>query len=92
MVDELAVTMRELGEGPWELTLEDGTTVEADLDVVEVTERGFHAEGHAEDGDLVELSTGMQPGGPVRLERRPSQAEDWETVGDVADATKLDRT
>lgn len=88
--DELAVTIQEVGDGPWELTLDDGETVTADLDEVEMTERGFHAEGRTENDRLVELTTGIQPGGAIRLKRRPSQGDDWTVAGEVVEATKLD--
>jgi len=97
-LDELAITMGKLGEGPWELTLEDGETVEVELDEVDVTERhGFEAAGRNEFDDpetedrLVELSTGIQPGGAIHLKRRPLSADDWRMAGEVVDATKLDR-
>jgi hypothetical protein len=43
--DELAITMGKLGAGQWELHLEDGETIDAFLDDIDVTEeRGFSAE------------------------------------------------
>lgn len=89
-LDELAHTIGKLGAGEWELQIEDGGTVDVVLDEVDVSEeRGFHAEGRNEErGMLYELTTGKQPGGPVRLRRRPLDSEDWEVVGDVAEAVK----
>jgi hypothetical protein len=40
---------------------------------------------------LYELTTGKQPGGPIRLRRRPLDSDDWEDAGDVVDAVKQDR-
>ncbi|MCU4750665.1 hypothetical protein OB919_01500 [Halobacteria archaeon AArc-curdl1] len=37
---------------------------------------------------LYELTTGKRPGGPIRLRGRPLRADEWETVGEVVDATK----
>lgn len=89
-LDDLAITMGKLGAGEWELHLETGDVVDASLDEVTVDEeRGFHAEGRNEDRELLyELTTGKQPGGPIRLRRRPFDGEDWEVVGQVADAVK----
>ncbi|MFQ3318520.1 MAG: hypothetical protein ACI8UR_001921 [Natronomonas sp.] len=90
--DELAITIGKMGGGPWELTLEGGETLEAYLDEVGVNEeRGFHAEGRNDDEEfLVELTTGPQPGGPIRLEKRSLYEDEWEEVGPVVDAAKLD--
>ncbi|MFB6102369.1 MAG: hypothetical protein ABEJ73_07355 [Haloplanus sp.] len=89
-LDDLAITMGKQGAGEWELHLDNGDTVEAALDEVDVSEeRGFHAEGRNEtQGVLYELTTGPQPGGPIRLRRRPIDADDWETVGTLDDAIK----
>lgn len=89
-LDELAITMGKLGAGEWTLRLEDGDTVDVTLEEVGVSEeRGFHAEGRDEEAAMLyELTTGKQPGGPIRLRRRPLTGEEWETVGEVADATK----
>lgn len=86
--DELAVTLNEQGEGDWELRLEDGETMTVRLNEVDVSEqRGFHAEGRDEGGErLVELTTGDQPGGPIRVRERPLDGEEWETAGELADA------
>ncbi len=61
-LDELAITMGKLGAGEWTLRLDDGETVAATLDEVEVSEeRGFHAEGRDEERALLyELTTGTQ--------------------------------
>lgn len=43
-LDQLAATIGKVGEGEWELTLEDGETVEATLTDVDVDEnRGLEA-------------------------------------------------
>lgn len=90
-LDQLAVTMREIGEGPWTLILADGETVSADIEDIEISDlHGFEAEGHTEEGDLLKLSTGIQPGGAIHLQRRPSAAADWNEVGEVVDADKQD--
>ena len=91
-LDQLAITIGKMGEGDWTLTTEDGETVEASLTDVEVDEdRGLEAEGRNEDeGFLVELTTGPQPGGPIRLRRRGLEEESWDEVGEVADANRLD--
>ncbi|MFB6207294.1 MAG: hypothetical protein ABEJ05_12290 [Haloglomus sp.] len=94
-LDDLAITMGKLGEGPWELTLEDGKTLEVELDAVEVSEqRGFHAAGRDRRADkedrLVELSTGPQPGGTIQLERRALSEDEWEDAGEVVAADKQD--
>jgi len=88
-LDDLAITMSKLGAGEWTLRLDDGETVDVSLDEVDVSEeRGFEAEGrNVDEGALYELTTGKQPGGPIRLRRRPLEG-DWETVGTVTDATK----
>lgn len=90
-LDDLALTMGKQGAGEWELRLESGGTIEATFDEVEVSEtRGFHAEGRNETREvLYELTTGPQPGGPIELRRRSFDAEEWETAGEVAAATKL---
>jgi hypothetical protein len=92
--DDLAITIGKLGEGPWELTLEDGETVEAELDEVNVDEnRGLEAEGRNEAEELrFRLTTGPQPGGDIHLERQSFYEDDWEDAGTVVDATKLDHT
>lgn len=92
-LDELAITMGKLGAGQWELRLESGETIEVFLDEVEVSEeRGFSAEGRNEEREMLhELTTGTQPGGPIRLRRRPLRGDEWESVGDVTDAKKQDR-
>ncbi|MFA9517916.1 hypothetical protein ACERIT_11980 [Halopenitus sp. H-Gu1] len=89
-LDELAITMGKLGAGEWELRIEGGDTVDAVLDEVDVSEeRGFHAEGRNEVREMLyELTTGKQPGGPIRLRRRPIDGEQWEEVGEVNDAVK----
>lgn len=81
-LDELTITMGKLGAGQWELHLDD----------VEVSEeRGFSAEGRNEEREMLyELTTGPQPGGPIRLRRRPITGDEWEDVGEVADAIKRD--
>ena len=91
-LDELTITMGKLGAGQWELHLEDGETIDAFLDDVEVSEeRGFSAEGRNEEREMLyELTTGPQPGGPIRLRRRPITGDEWEDVGEVADAIKRD--
>lgn len=91
-LDQLAITIGKMGEGEWELTLEGGETVEATLDDVEVDEdRGLEAEGrNEEEAFLVELTTGPQPGGPIRLRRRGLTDDEWEEVGELADANRLD--
>lgn len=88
---DLAITIGKQGAGEWELRLESGETVEATLDEVEVSEtRGFQAEGRNEARQVrYELTTGPQPGGPIELRRRPYDAEDWVTAGEVVAATKL---
>lgn len=90
-LDDIVTTMGEIGSGEWELRVEGGETIDAFFDEVEVSEeRGFHAEGHNDErGTLYELSTGKQPGGPVRLRRRALDAEEWEDVGEVVEAVKL---
>lgn len=89
-LDELAITMGKLGAGEWELRIEDEETLDATLDEVEVTEeRGFHAEGRNEAREMLyELTTGKQPGGPIRLRRRPLDGDEWEEVGEVTEAVK----
>lgn len=89
-LDELAITMGKFGAGQWELRLEDDETIDAFLDDVEVSEeRGFSAEGRNEEREMLyELTTGKQPGGPIRLRRRPLKGEEWEEVGKVKDAIK----
>jgi hypothetical protein len=91
-LDELTITLGKMGEGEWELTLEHGDTVEATLTDVEVDEnRGFQAEGRNEEAEfLVELTTGPQPGGPIRLRQRGMTEDDWDEVGELADANQLD--
>lgn len=91
-VDDLAITMAKLGAGPWELHLEGDETVEAFLDDIEVSEeRGFSAEGRSEEGEvLYELTTGKQPGGPIRLRRRPFDGDEWEEAGEVVHAIRRD--
>lgn len=90
-LDDLVITMGKQGAGEWELRLESGETLVATLDEVRVSEtRGFHAEGRNEAREvLYELTTGPQPGGPIELRRRPFEADDWETAGAVAAATKV---
>lgn len=90
-IDDLAITMGKQGAGEWQLTLESGETRPVDLDDVDGSEeRGFSAEGRNEEREtLYELSTGPQPGGDIRLRRRPLHGEEWEAVGSVVDATKL---
>ncbi|MFP4627238.1 MAG: hypothetical protein ACLFNI_11690 [Natronomonas sp.] len=92
-LDTLTITMGKLGSGEWELELQDGETLEVFLDDVEVSEiRGFFARGHHVERELlVELTTGTQPGGPIRLRQRKLVDEKWEEVGELADARKLDR-
>ena len=89
-LDDLAITMGKLGAGEWTLRLDSGETIAAALDEVEVSEsRGFHATGRdVEEDALYELTTGPQPGGPIRVRRRRPEADDWETVGDLEEATK----
>lgn len=89
-LDELAVRMGKLGAGDWELRLDTGETIDAVLDEVDVgEERGFHAEGRSEEREMLyELTTGPQPGGPIRLRRRPLRGDEWEVVGELAGATK----
>ncbi|AXG09789.1 hypothetical protein [Haloplanus rubicundus] len=89
-LNEIATTMGEIGSGAWELRIEGGETIDAFFDEVEVSEeRGFHAEGRNEErGMLYELTTGKQPGGPVRLRRRPLDSEEWEEAGAVVEAVK----
>ena len=91
-LDQLAVTIGKMGEGDWKLSIDGGETVEATLTDVDVDEnRGLEAEGRNEDeGFLVELTSGPQPGGPIRLRRRGMSDEDWEEVGELADANRLD--
>lgn len=91
-LDEIALTMGKIGAGEWELRLEDGETVRAFFDKVEVSEEsGFHAEGRNEDqAMLYELATGKRPGGPVRLHRRALDEEEWEEVGEVVEAVDQD--
>ena len=91
-LDPLAITLGKMGEGDWELTVEDDGTLEATLTDVEVDEnRGLEAEGRNEDEEfLVELTTGPQPGGPVRLRQRGMTDDSWEEVGELADANRLD--
>lgn len=90
-LDDLAVTMGKLGAGQWRLETETGETIEVRLEDVEMgEERGFHAEGRNEEQEMLyELTTGPQPGGPIQLRRRPITGE-WEDVGPLADATKVD--
>jgi len=92
-MDELVITMGKLGAGQWELRLEDDETIDVFLDEVEVSEeRGFSAEGRNEAREMLyELTTGTQPGGPIRLRRRPLDGEEWEDAGEVVDAVKRDR-
>lgn len=89
-LDDLAITMGKLGAGEWTLRLDSGETIEADLDEVDVSEtRGFHASGrNTEQETLYELTTGPQPGGPIQVRRRPLEADEWETVGELDEATK----
>lgn len=91
-LDEIAVKMGKIGPGQWELRTEDGHTVDAVLDDVEVSEeRGFRAEGRNEDrAMLYELTTGTQPGGPVRLRRRPLDGDEFTEVGALTEAIKRD--
>lgn len=50
----------------------------------------FHAEGRNEDqAMLYELTTGKQPGGPVRLRRRALD-EEWEEAGEVVESIDRD--
>lgn len=92
-LDKLVITLGKLGAGQWELHLENDVTIDAFLDDVEVSEeRGFSAAGRNEErGMLYELTTGKQPGGPIRLRRRPIDSDEWEEVGEVVDAVKRDR-
>lgn len=86
--DVLAARMREQGEGEWELHVGD-ETVTAHLDDVAISdEQGFTADGTDEEGRPVRLTTGVQPGGPVELQRRESAADEWESVGELDDAVK----
>lgn len=89
-LDDLAITMGKLGAGEWELQLDTGETLDATLEEVEVSEeRGFHAEGRNEDRELLyELTTGPQPGGPIRLRRRSFTDDEWEEAGEVVEAVK----
>lgn len=88
-LDEVAVLMRERGPGRWELDL-DGESLEMTLETVEITDRGFHAEGRNERrGELYELTTGIQPGGEVQLRRRALDADEWESAGHVEDARQI---
>lgn len=89
-LDELAITLGKEGEGEWELRLEDDTTMRVELDEVDVSEQeGFSAAGETTDHDrLVELTTGEQPGGPIRVRERPVDGEEWETAGRLADAVQ----
>jgi len=82
--------MGKLGAGEWTLRLEDGETIDATLDTVDVSkEHGFHAEGRNTDEEMLyELTTGIQPGGSILLRQRPLNEDEWEPVGDVVDATK----
>lgn len=91
-LDELAVTMEEIGTGPWELELDSGETIPVDLDEIEVTEeRGFHAEGRNEERELeFELSTGVQPGGAIHLKQRSFYEDEWDERGEVVAADKRD--
>ena len=91
-LDQLAVTIGKMGEGDWKLSIEDGETIETTLTEVDVDEnRGLEAEGRNEDEEfLVELTTGPQPGGPIRLRKRGLNDESWEEVGELADANRLD--
>lgn len=91
-LDEIALTMGKIGAGEWELHIEDGETVRAFFDEVEVSEEsGFHAEGRNEDqAMLYELTTGKQPGGPVRLRRRALDEAEWEEAGEVVEAIDRD--
>jgi len=90
-LDDLAITMGKLGAGRWRLDVEGGETLELDLETVEVDEdRGFHAEGRSEGRETrYELTTGPQPGGPIRVRARPFADEEWTDLGHLADATKL---
>lgn len=92
-LDELAITMGKLGAGQWELRLENDETIDAFLDDVEVSEeRGFSAEGRNDEREMLyELTTGKQPGGPIRLRQRSIHSDEWEEVGEVVDAVKQDR-
>lgn len=87
-VDELAITLNEEGAGEWELQLDDGETIDAELTDVEITEEsGFYAEGRNEpEARLFELTTGDHPGGPIRLRERSIDDEEWEDAGKVVDA------
>lgn len=91
-LDQLAVTIGKMGEGDWILTLDGGETVEATLTDVDVDEnRGLEAEGRNEnEAFLVELTTGPQPGGPIQVRQRGTSDESWETIGELADANRLD--
>lgn len=91
-LDDLAVTLGKLGAGRWRLDVEEGESLEVRLDEVDVgEERGFQATGRNEDREMrYELTTGKQPGGPIRLRRRPIAGREWEEVGTLVDAAKLD--
>lgn len=89
-LSEVAVVIAKRGPGEWALELADGETVQlriAEADRESLETRGFSAEGRDEAAELeYELSTGPLPGGLVTLYRRPFGAEEWEEVGEVADA------
>lgn len=93
VLDTLPITMGKLGSGEWRLKLDTGESLAVFLDEVEVSEvQGFFARGRNVDRELlVELTTGKQPGGPIRLRQRKLVDEEWDEVGEVVDATKLDR-